>query len=115
MGDCAVLVHNVCITEGGGHGSEEHMKAINNKIEELEKSGKYSRIYGNRALKTVGLNGNQRPDITAFRNDGVIEIYEYASPSQAKGYGQNKLVKKMDTMKNNNRGSEGILYEWGKY
>ena len=125
VGDCAVLVHNVCsgtyhkngtFVEGEGHGPNDwHRISINNKRDELAASGMYSKISVNRSLKTNGLNGSQRPDIIAFRKDGVIEIYEFASPSQASGYAQNKLVKKMDTMKNNNQGSEGILYKWGEY
>ena len=114
MGDCAVLVHNACIKEGGGHGSKKHMAAIDDKIEELEKSGNYSRIYGNRALKTVGLYGNQRPDIIAFRNDGVIEIYEYASESQKGGKRLKDLQAKLDLMAERH-GATGVFYGWNEY
>lgn len=36
-------------------------------------------------MKTAGLVGNQRPDIIAYRVDGGIEVWEFASPSQAMG------------------------------
>lgn len=70
---------------GSGHGSPAHSSRINSHISKLVNSGNYSEVYGNRALSTAGLNGSQRPDIIAIGRDGVVEVWEYASMSQATG------------------------------
>ena len=70
---------------GGGHGHPEHKSRINDLINNLKKSGRYLKIYGNRSLKTAGLTGTQRPDVIAVGRDGRVEVWEFASPSQAVG------------------------------
>ena len=120
-----VLVHNKCQPTGEGHGCKEHKDAIDDKIAELCKEDDVVEVYGNRALKTAGLNGNQRPDIIVVRKNGdtyTYEIYEYASPSQEKGkQGYNNLINKIKTMKKNNPSTKSIniifkdLIEWGSY
>ena len=84
---------------GGGHGNEIHKGRIENLIEKLKNSGEYLVIYGNRALKTAGLVGNQRPDVIAVASSGKIEVWEFASPSQAFGSpGYFTLQAKIDIM-----------------
>ena len=70
---------------GGGHGNPVHKEQIENHMRKLEKLGRYSKLFGNRALKTAGLVGNQRPDVIGVRYDGLVEVWEFASPSQALG------------------------------
>ena len=53
----------------------------------LEQSGDYAFLYGNKSWSTAGTVGNERPDIIAIRNDGAVEYWEFASPSQATGRG----------------------------
>ena len=95
-----VLVHNNCQQTGGGHGNTVHADRIDKKILELKNSGNYTHVFGNRSLNTAGLNGSQRPDIIAVAKNGLYEIWEYASPSQATGsYGYNLLKAKVELMK----------------
>ena len=89
---------------GGGHGSAIHSERIDVKIAEFNSSGLYSTIYGNRALSTAGLIGNQRPDIIAIRFDGSVEVWEFASASQAGGAGLKALQDKINIMKALNPG-----------
>ena len=90
---------STCKVIGGGHGSDAHKQAIDDKISELKATENYYVIYGNRALKTAGLNGNFRPDIIAIACNGKIEVWEYASPSQAPGtYGYRALQEKINVM-----------------
>lgn len=93
-----VLKRGKTIISGSGHGSIPHRNAIDAKISELESTRNYSNIYGNRSLNTAGLQGSQRPDIIAKTWDGTYEVWEYASASQASGYGYNQLCKKMEIM-----------------
>ena len=66
---------------------------------ELVDSGNYSKVYGNRALKAASLNGTQRPDIIAIGKNGVVEVWEFASQSQATGTnGYKVLVQKIAQM-----------------
>ena len=66
-------------------------------------SGLFSVIFGNRSLKSAGLNGLQRPDITAIQHDGTVEVWEYASKSQASGTkGYDALAAKVGIMQANN-------------
>ena len=102
VGD-GVLVHNACKVEGSGHGHDIHKQKIDDMISKLEESGDYVEIYGNRSLKTAGLNGTQRPDIIAKTKEGLYEIWEFASPSQANGtYGYKLLEAKVKIMQSNN-------------
>lgn len=88
-----------CIRIGGGHGGAIHNASIEMKMSELQASGDYVAIYGNRALSTAHQNGSWRPDIIAIKNDGSVEVWEYASPSQATGTsGYYKLVGKINDM-----------------
>lgn len=69
----------------------------------LKKTGEYTKIYLNKSLKSAGLKGRYRPDIMAKRaKDGVIEIYEVASKSQAKGWALTALKDKMKAMQDAN-------------
>lgn len=105
VGKTEVLVHNDCKITGSGHGSQTHANRIDTKITELKGSGKYTEIYGNRSLNTAGLNGTQRPDIIAKTKDGLYEVWEYASKSQASGTGGlRRLQAKLQLMKQNNPG-----------
>ena len=97
--DTGVLVHNTCQQIGKGHGNPVHRQRIDDKIQELVNSGNYTKVYGNRSLKTAGLNGTQRPDIIAIGKNKIVEIWEFASPSQATGSsGYDALVAKIKIM-----------------
>ena len=101
-----ILVHNECKISGGGHGNKTHRQQIDNKIAQLESTGNYTKIYGNRSLNTAGLKGNQRPDIIAINSNGTAEIWEYASPSQyTNGYYYRLLVQKINLMRAQNPGA----------
>lgn len=86
------------IIVGGGHGPNKiHKDAINKKINDMANSGEYDVIYGNRALSTAGFVGSQRPDIIAVKCDGdkiIVDVFEFASPSQASGSKYEQLTKK---------------------
>ena len=99
VSNIGVLVHNGCSKIGGGHGSPTHASRIDDMMDSLINSGKYSEVYGNRALSTAGLTGSQRPDIIAKRLDGVYEVWEFASKSQARGTGLAALEAKIKLMK----------------
>ena len=104
VAESGVLVHNTCNRYGGEHGNDIHKERIKAKLNELENSGLYSDIYGNRSLNTAGLNGNQRPDIIAKGTSGIYEVWEFASPSQASGAGFAALANKVEIMKAANPG-----------
>ena len=88
---------------GKAHGSVEHQARINATANSLAESGNYSKIFLNKALKTAGLSGSQRPDIIAMGKNGIYETWEFASKSQACGTSNyRELVNKMITMKVNN-------------
>ena len=93
VSDEGILVHNDCTVEGGPHGNDVHKGRIRDKIKELVQSGDYSKVYGNCKLKTAGLIGDQKPDIIAIGKNGVIEVWEYASKSQATGTRGYELLK----------------------
>ena len=100
VSESSVLVHNACDRIGGGHGNPTHSERIENQMDALESSGDYSAVYGNRALNTAGQVGKQRPDVIAIGNNGVVEVWEYASPSQATGTaGYAALEKKVEIMR----------------
>ena len=103
VGDTSVLVHNVCVI-GKPHGSLQHKRVTKSVTRHLKKTGEYTKIYLNKSLKSAGLNGRYRPDIMAKRaKDGVIEIYEIASKSQAGGIGKTLLERKVDIMRKTNK------------
>ena len=104
VAESCVIVHNTCNRYGGEHGNDIHKERIKAKLNELENSGLYSDIYGNRSLNTAGLNGNQRPDIIAKGTSGIYEVWEFASPSQASGAGFAALANKVEIMKAANPG-----------
>ena len=104
VAESGVLVHNTCEKYGQGHGNKIHAKRIDDKLTELQKSGQYTEVYGNRSLNTAGLNGNQRPDIIAKGTSGIYEVWEFASPSQASGAGFAALANKVEIMKAANPG-----------
>ena len=90
---------NNCVRSGTGHGNPSHKANIDQHLDELANSGDYQKVFGNRSLNTAGLNGNQRPDIIAIHNDGSVDIWEYASPSQATGTpGYRALEAKIELM-----------------
>ena len=90
----------------------------------MRAGGDYDAIYGNKSLKTAGLNGTQRPDIITVRTENGItyhDIYEFASPSQYTGSTQYKNLKdKIYEMSKQNPNTATVkfdfrLFEWGKY
>ena len=108
-----VLVHNTgCTRVGNGHGISEHANRIDKTMDLLEDSGQYTQIYGNRSLNTAGLIGNQRPDIIAKDVNNVVHIWEFASPSQAGGYGRKLLIEKIAVMTQNNPGLAVHFVPW---
>lgn len=89
VGTNEVLVHNACTkvnieanVYGKPHGSTEHQARIMGEVQKMQASGKYSDIYLNKALKTVGLNGSQRPDIIGKMLNGTFDAIEVASKTQ---------------------------------
>ncbi len=112
----SVLVHNCCAQRiNGNHGGAIHTNAINNQMNVLEQSGDYAFLYGNKSWSTAGTVGNERPDIIAIRNDGAVEYWEFASPSQASGRGLYRLEMKMNRMEANNPGVQRHAVYWGEY
>lgn len=103
-------MHNAYKPIGNSNGTPSHKAAIDSKVKFMENSIKCDKIYVNKALKTAGLNGSQRPDIIGIRNTGKIDIFEYASPSQLSGTGRTNLITKFSTMLRNNPGSGGRIY-----
>ena len=90
---------------GKAHGSAEHQARIMKEAEMMQSSGKYSDIYLNKALKTVGLNGSQRPDIIGKSLDSTFEVIEVASKTQVStSVAGRQLVEKVALMKTNNPG-----------
>ena len=87
---------------GGSHGSEIHKQRIDDQIDDMVNSGEYSEIYGNKSLKTAGLNGNQRPDIIGKTHEGEYRVWEFASKSQASKSGYAALCRKVELMESNN-------------
>ena len=108
-----ILTHNKCGIEstsqakvhGKAYGSAEHQARIMQEVKAMQASGKYSDIYLNKALKTVGLNGTQRPDIIGKLIDGSFDALEVASKTQisASLAGQ-QLAAKVALMQVNNSG-----------
>ena len=111
VGECNVLVHNMCgkkpgnkaKVHGKAHGSAEHRAKIMQEVKKMQASGEYSDIYLNKALKSVGLNGKQRPDIIGKMFDGTIDAIEVASKTQIKAsiLGR-ELINKVTLMQANN-------------
>ena len=108
-----VLVHNNCSVKttnkakvhGKAHGSAEHQTRIMQEVEAMQASGKYSDIYLNKALKTVGLNGSQRPDIIGKLIDGSFDALEVAGKTQmSTSLAGQQLISKVALMQANNPG-----------
>ena len=73
--------------------------------EMMQSSGKYSDIYLNKALKTVGLKGSQRPDIIGKMVNGTFDVIEVASKTQVStSLLGRQLAKKVALMQANNPG-----------
>ena len=109
VADAGVLVHNECNVvakvHGKAHGSTSHKARIMQEVGIMQKSGKYTDIYLNKALKTVGLHGSQRPDIIGKLANGTFEVLEVASKSQTTAsLAGRQLVAKMALMGANNPG-----------
>ena len=110
VSDSKVLVHNTCAKidgkatiHGKAHGSAEHQARIMQEVEKMQASGKYSDIYLNKALKTVGLNGAQRPDIIGKMIDGTFDAIEVASKTQTlASVAGRQLASKVALMQANN-------------
>ncbi len=109
-----VLVHNSnCTRTGGGHGNPEHSSHIEAQMDNIEGSGEYCAVFGNKSLNTAGQVGNQRPDIIAIKNNGAVEAWEYASPSQAIGtLGYKKLMSKIGLMQSANPSMTFYFVSW---
>ncbi len=84
------------------HGCVDHTNAINDTAKRLADSGLCSEIYVNRSLNTAGLFGSQRPDIIVKAINGKYYVWEFESPSQAKGSGHQALIDKISLMHANN-------------
>jgi hypothetical protein len=124
VGENAVGVHNDCPVIGKAHGIEYHRGAIKNKVDDLKKIENVSKIYQNKSLNTVGLKGNQRPDIVSVSvNEGVTTytLYEFASPTQSIGsHGRKLLDEKTKSILSTNPNTDEIkvellIIEWGEY
>ncbi len=119
--------------QGSGHGRNTyHKNTIDAAMDDFAqygygtngKGGDYDAIYGNRKLKTAGLNGNQQPDIITMRTENgktIYDIYEFASPSQYTGSpAYNKLLRKIQAMRLQNPNTSTAifnfyLFDWGAY
>ena len=93
---------------GKAHGSVLHKFASNLEAGKMAASGQYTQIGMNKALKTMGLNGTSRPDVTRISKKGLNKIVEVVSPRQSKTFIQNKTNK----MVSQNPGSIGKVISW---
>ncbi|MBP5356586.1 MAG: hypothetical protein J6Y68_00370 [Clostridia bacterium] len=94
-----------CKIHGKAHGSAKHQARIMKESEMMQSSGKYSDIYLNKALKTVGLKGSQRPDIIGKMVNGTFDVIEVASKTQVStSLLGRQLAKKVALMQANNPG-----------
>ena len=134
VGECGVLVHNDCTNiQGAGHGkSQKHKDTIDATMDDFAKhgygtsgaGGDYDAIFGNKSLKSAGLNGSQRPDIITVRTENgktIYDIYEFASPSQYNGSSAYRdLQNKISDMRAQNPDTAAEifnfhLFDWGAY
>lgn len=93
---------------GNAHGSVLHKLSSNMQAGKMAASGRYSQVGTNKALKTMGLNGSQRPDVIGISKDGVNVIVKVVSHKQKTGYILFKMVK----MLANNPGTKGKVVTW---
>ena len=104
-------------TIGQPHGVAAHQAATVNKANEVAQSGRVGQhqvIYYNRALKTAGLQGSQRPDAIVVGTRGT-HIIEVVSPSQIPPSQIALLRKKLDLMLQTNPGTTGeVINPYGR-
>ena len=93
---------------GNAHGSALHKLATNMEAGKMATSGQYSEIGVNIALKTMGLNGNSRPDVTGISKNGTNKLVEVVRPKQSTNY----IINKMSNMLSNNPDSTGKVVTW---
>ena len=93
---------------GNAHGSTLHRLATNMEAGKMVASGQYSQIGMNKALKTMGLNGTSRPDVTGVARSGMNRLVEVVSPRQS----TKSTINKMSNMLSNNPGSVGKVVNW---
>ena len=96
---------------GNAHGSILHKVATNMEAGKMAASGRYSQIGVNKALKTMGLNGSNRPDVIGIAKKGVHKLVEVVSPRQSINY----IVNKMSKMISNNPRTVGKIVKWVRY
>ena len=85
-----------------------HKLASNIEAGKMASSGKYTEIGLNKALSSLGLEENCRPDVIGLARKGVNLIVEVVSPKQDTSY----IVKKMAKMLSQNTGSAGKIIKW---
>ena len=94
---------------GKAHGSILHKLSSNMKAGRMVASGKYSQVGINKALKTMGLNGERlRPDVIGIGKRSVNKLVEVVSLKQNTA----EVVSKMAKMLGLNPGSKGKVVLW---
>ena len=93
---------------GNAHGSTLHKLATNMEAGKMVASGQYSQVGLNKALKTMGLNGTSRPDVTGIAKKGANKLVEVVSPRQSTV----SIISKMNNMISNNPGTVGKIVTW---
>lgn len=78
--------------------TEGHWGTIVNKTNELAESGEYQKIYVNKGIRNEvkDVTPNRRPDITAVKKDGKIDLFEVPSKTDD----PDALVKRMTEVRN---------------
>lgn len=90
-------------------GTAFHQMASNIKAGQMAmQPGRYSKITFDRALKTAGLNGRQRPDVIGVARYGKNKLVEVVSKSQTRRQMERKCI----GMANNNPGTGWKVVSW---
>ena len=90
-------------------GTAFHQMASNIKAGQMAMQlGRYSKITFDRALKTAGLNGRQRPDVIGIARYGKNKLVEVVSKSQTR----NQLLNKCSNMVGNNPNTRSSVVSW---
>ena len=109
-----ILVHNTCYMYNwhpdSPHGTPVHYDIIGNIANSMVASGKYSSVFINTKLSTVGLNGTKQPDIIGIGTDGNPNmLVEVQSPSQTSKSAEQALIDKLEAM---GMANPGAVYEY---
>ena len=90
-------------------GTAFHQMASNIKAGQMAmQPGRYSKVTFDRALKTAGLNGRQRPDVIGVARYGKNKLVEVVSKSQTR----NQMVNKCANMVRNNPNTRSSVVSW---